>query len=146
MVSMNQPGQHALTLCQRQGPGAVQQPSTATTATGRDHWWPTSQSMASQPIFRDPRFHHHASAGAACSGRRNGSVAEAGGGTARHTRAWSVGAPAVVADCRRLRFVPQPCQIPGSATVNSGDVRSSCQPPHQVSKPQVSSGTPQPLS
>lgn len=32
------------------------------------------------------------------------SVAEAGGGGARHTRAWSVGAPAVVADCRRLRF------------------------------------------
>ncbi|GAA2190725.1 hypothetical protein GCM10009787_00900 [Streptomyces bangladeshensis] len=33
-----------------------------------------------------------------------GSVAEAGGGTARHTRAWSVGALAVVAGCRRLRF------------------------------------------
>lgn len=35
-----------------------------------------------------------------------GSVAEAGEGAARHTRAWSVGAPAVVADCRRLRYGP----------------------------------------
>lgn len=33
-----------------------------------------------------------------------GSVAEAGGGAARHTRAWSVGATAVVADYRRLMF------------------------------------------
>jgi hypothetical protein len=40
-----------------------------------------------------------------------GSVAEDGGGAARHTRAWSADAPAVVADCRRLRFVPQPCQM-----------------------------------
>lgn len=32
------------------------------------------------------------------------SVAEARGGGARHTRAWSLGAPAVVAGCRRLRF------------------------------------------
>lgn len=32
------------------------------------------------------------------------SVAEAGGGAAKHTRAWSVGARAVVAGCRRLRF------------------------------------------
>lgn len=31
------------------------------------------------------------------------SVAEAGVGVARHTRAWSVSATAVVADCRRLR-------------------------------------------
>lgn len=46
----------------------------------------------------------YGSADAACSGRRRGSVAEAGGGTARHTRAWSVGAPTVVADFRRLRF------------------------------------------
>jgi hypothetical protein len=35
-----------------------------------------------------------------------GSVAEAGRGAARHTRTWSVGAPAVVAGCRRLRFGP----------------------------------------
>jgi hypothetical protein len=48
----------------------------------------------------------HGPAGAACTGRRHGSVAEAGGGAARHTRAWSVSAPAVVADCRRLRFRP----------------------------------------
>jgi hypothetical protein len=33
-----------------------------------------------------------------------GSVTEAGGDAARHTRAWSVGAPAVVDDCRRLPF------------------------------------------
>jgi hypothetical protein len=33
-----------------------------------------------------------------------GSLAEAGGGAARHTRAWSVGAPAIVAGCRQLRF------------------------------------------
>ncbi|GGS48806.1 hypothetical protein GCM10010253_23880 [Streptomyces badius] len=32
------------------------------------------------------------------------SAAEAGGGTTRHTRAWSVDAPTIVADCRRLRF------------------------------------------
>lgn len=48
--------------------------------------------------------HHHASAGAACSGRRHGSVAEAGEGITRHTRARSVGAPAIVADYRRLRL------------------------------------------
>jgi len=33
-----------------------------------------------------------------------GSVTEAGGGGARHTCAWFVDAPAVVADCRRLRL------------------------------------------
>jgi hypothetical protein len=33
-----------------------------------------------------------------------GNAVEAGGSAARHTRAWSVDAPAVVADCRRLRF------------------------------------------
>ncbi|GAB2923999.1 hypothetical protein GCM10027075_25010 [Streptomyces heilongjiangensis] len=48
----------------------------------------------------------------------SGSVAEAGGGAARHTRAWSAGAPAVVADCRRLSFVPLSCQMQRSATVN----------------------------
>lgn len=59
---------------------------------------------------------------AGCSGRRRkpSSVAEAGGGAARHTRAWSVDAPAVVADCRRLRLVPLPCQMQRSATVNAG--------------------------
>ena len=36
-------------------------------------------------------------------GEGTGSVAEAGGGAARHTRAWLVDAPAVVADCRRLK-------------------------------------------
>ncbi len=40
-----------------------------------------------------PRSHPHASADAACSGRRPGSATEAGGGAARHTRAWSVDAP-----------------------------------------------------
>ncbi len=35
--------------------------------------------------------------------RRQRIVAEASRGAARHTRAWSVGAPAIVADCRRLR-------------------------------------------
>jgi hypothetical protein len=48
------------------------------------------------------------------------SVAEAGGGAARHTRARSVDAPAVVAGCRRLRFVPLSCQMQRSATVNEG--------------------------
>lgn len=47
---------------------------------------------------------------------RIGSVAEDTGGTARHTRAPSVSAPTVVAGCRRLRFVPQPCQMQGSVT------------------------------
>jgi hypothetical protein len=37
--------------------------------------------------------------------------ADAPSGTARHTRAWSVGIPAIVANCRRLRFVPQPRQM-----------------------------------
>lgn len=45
-----------------------------------------------------------ASAVGACSGRRTNSVAEAGGGAARHMRKWSVGASAVVADFRRLRL------------------------------------------
>ncbi len=49
-----------------------------------------------------------------------GSVTEACGGAAKHTRAWSVHAPIIVADCRRLRFVPQLCQMQGSATVNTG--------------------------
>jgi hypothetical protein len=31
------------------------------------------------------------------------SVAETSGSPARHTRAWPVGKPAIVADCRRLR-------------------------------------------
>lgn len=35
--------------------------------------------------------------------RHPDSVAEASGSAARHTRAWSVGEPAIVADCRRLR-------------------------------------------
>lgn len=39
---------------------------------------------------------------------------------ARHARAWSAGAPAVVADCRRLSFVPVSCQMQRSATVNEG--------------------------
>lgn len=41
-----------------------------------------------------------------------GSVVKAGGGAARHTRAWSVGAPAVVADCRRLRFMQARIRVP----------------------------------
>lgn len=43
----------------------------------------------------------------------------------RHTRSWSVGAPTVVADCHRLRFVPLPCQMQRSATVNAGVWRPS---------------------
>lgn len=50
------------------------------------------------------RVHRHGLVVTACSGRRTDSAAEVGGGAARHTRAWSVGAPAVVADCLRLRF------------------------------------------
>jgi len=75
-----------------------------------------------------------------------GSVVKAGGGAARHTRAWSVGAPAVVADCRRLRFVPQPCQMEGSATVNTGALRLSGRPLPRPTKPQLSPQITQPLS
>lgn len=39
----------------------------------------------------------------------SGSVAEASGGAARHMRAWSADAPAVVAGCRRLRSMPLSC-------------------------------------
>lgn len=87
---------------------------------------------------------HHGSADATSSGRlhQTSSLAEAGGGAARHTRAWSAGAPAVVADCRRLRFVPQPCQMQRSATVNEGVLWPGCGVPHQVSKPQVSRPAP----
>lgn len=60
-----------------------------------------------------------------------GNVAEAGGGATRHTRVWSVGPPTVVADCRRLRFVPLSCQMQRSATVNKGVWRSSCWASHR---------------
>lgn len=73
-------------------------------------------------------------------------VAEAGGGAARHTRAWSVGAPAVMADCRRLRFVPQPCQMQGSATVNTGAHWSSSRALPRSAKPQLKPEITQPLS
>lgn len=73
------------------------------------------------------------------------SAVDAGGGAARHTRAWSVGAPTVVADCRLLSFVPLPCQMQGSATVNERVSRSSSQQPSQVSKPQLSDTIPPPL-
>jgi hypothetical protein len=70
-----------------------------------------SPSSGSQSPWDDRSFpswglgrRRHVPALVACSGRRHGSVVEAGGGTARHTRAWSVGAPAVVAGCLRLRF------------------------------------------
>ncbi len=69
-----------------------------------------------------------------------------GGGAARHTRAWSVGAPAVVADCRQLRFVPQPCQMQGSVMVNTGALRSSSRPLPRPAKPQLRSEITQPLS
>lgn len=75
-----------------------------------------------------------------------GSVAEAGGGAARHTRAWSADAPTVVADCRRLRFVPQPCQMQGSVTVNDGAPQFSCQARHQVAKLQLNDAALRPLS
>jgi hypothetical protein len=38
------------------------------------------------------------------------SVAEAGGGAGRHTRAGSVSPPTVVADCRRLRYTHRRCR------------------------------------
>lgn len=74
------------------------------------------------------------------------SVTGAGGGAARHTRAESVGAPTVVAGCRRLRFVALPCQMQESATVNGGVSRLSSRQPDQVSKLQVSGTIPPPLS
>lgn len=40
------------------------------------------------------------------------------GGVGRHTRAWLTGAPAIVADCRRLRYLPPPCPVRWPATVN----------------------------
>ncbi len=72
----------------------------------------------------------------------SGSVAEASEGAARHTRAWPAGAPASVADCRRLRFVPLSCQMQRSATVNKDVWRSSCWASHQSSKPQVAGAIP----
>lgn len=77
----------------------------------------------------DPR----SASGAVCpSARRGGagrqqrgSVAEAGGGAARHTRAWSVGAPAIVADCRWLRFLPRPSWMKRSVTVTPGALWSA---------------------
>jgi hypothetical protein len=76
----------------------------------------------------------------------SGSVVEVGGRAARHTRAWSVGAPAIMADCRRLGFVPQPCQMQGSATVNTGGTRTSNHPLPQPTKPQLNPQITQPLS
>lgn len=74
------------------------------------------------------------------------SVVKAGGGAARHTRACSVGAPAVVAGCRRLRFVPQPCQMRRSATVNTGAQPSNSRSLPRQAKPQLSPQITQPLS
>lgn len=45
----------------------------------------------------------------ACSGRRHWQRGGDRWGAPRHTRAWSVGAPAAVADCRRLGSLPPPC-------------------------------------
>ncbi|BCM67535.1 hypothetical protein EASAB2608_02869 [Streptomyces sp. EAS-AB2608] len=73
-------------------------------------------------------------------------MADAGGGAARHTRAWSVGAPTIVADCRRLRLVPQPCQMQESPTVNAGTLRSNIGWLPQPTKPQIGSEITQPLS
>jgi hypothetical protein len=75
-----------------------------------------------------------------------GSVVDAGGGTARHTRAWSAGAPAVVAGCRRLRFVPQLCQMQGATAVNTGVPRSGSRPLPRPVKPQLRPEITQPLS
>jgi hypothetical protein len=54
----------------------------------------------------------------------------------------SAGALAVVADCRRLRFVPLPYQMQGSATGNRGVSRSSSRQPDPASKPQVNARSP----
>lgn len=64
------------------------------------------------------RRHRHVPTAVPALVDNTGSVAEVCGGAARHTRAWSVGVPAVVAGCRRLSFVPLPCQMQRSATVN----------------------------
>lgn len=48
------------------------------------------------------------------------SVAEAGGGAARHTRAWSVGVLSVVADCRRLRFRRVASKVPAASRARQG--------------------------
>lgn len=148
---------------------AVQQRSTATTTTAGGYQRPsiTPRPACWTPIGRPadslgrggphPRSHDHASTGAACSGRRHGSVAEAGGGTTRHTRAWSVGAPAVVADCRQLRLrhsgapsppgnvrgeetVPCACQILRRITGNSGRP-PGCDHDSNMTPPQVSTAT-----
>lgn len=37
-----------------------------------------------------------------------------------YARAWSVGIPIVVADCRRLRSVPQPCRMQGKRRAREG--------------------------
>lgn len=71
-----------------------------------------------------------------------GNVAGTGGGAARHTRAWSVDAPAAVAGCRRLRFVPHPCKMQGSAMVNAGVPRSSSRPLPRPKKSQLSTQSP----
>ena len=104
------------------------------------------------------RSHRHASVGAACSGRRHGGVAEAGGGAVRHARAWSGGAPVVVADCRRPRFqrpasevadvgrpadrndqpwvVPGPSEVPrGHSTMTDSDGRAPAVNPESPGQP-----------
>lgn len=54
-----------------------------------------------------------------------GSVAGAGGGTARHTRVSSVDAPTVVADCRRLRSRrARNRQQPRTAAISAGPRRT----------------------
>lgn len=53
-------------------------------------------------------------------------MAEAGGGAARHTRAWLVGRPAVVADCRRLRLSQTASKVPAIAPTAAGPRTDQC--------------------
>lgn len=54
--------------------------------------------------------------------------------------------PAIVARCRQLRFVSQPCQMQGSATVNTGASYANARPLTGPVKPQLSCQITQPLS
>lgn len=74
-----------------------------------------------------------------------GYMVEAGEGAVRHTRAWTTSAPAIVAGCRRLGIVPQPCQMQGLATANTGGPRSSSRSFPQPTKWQLGPQITQPL-
>lgn len=57
---------------------------------------------------------------------------------------WS--APIIAPGYQRLRFVPQPCQMQESATVNTSDSRLSTLTLPRPVKPQLGSEITQPLS